>query len=427
MIVPGRILVIDDVPEEVVKVIDSLRQEGESVLFAPSMPEKDVFLENVRLLIIDLYLVGGDKEASYEAVVGILDKLSQKSRFFVIAIWTKYARNTDEDRQIIEDLKKIYEDRTKTALKAVFLEPFGKRIPQVELFERIKKSMAFHPECGLLFEIERSVEDARDRVVSDIVDTASIPVILRTLKEEIGDIALIRHVISMFLRILGRHCKPTDAMTQCVKDVIKKAPSIDADKYGHIHRLQSYYEIPKEELLWTGDILQRKNGNEEYAVVITPACDFAQRKKRPLDFMNIISATRINHGDLTDSERCDGIKTRFKIKASPKEVPRAILTGTYLQKRFYVLRYLRDSQTDDLFHLVLDFQRVYNLPFKETAESLEKGGWERLCRIDAPIIDNLLQTYSGYSSRIGVQAIPEDIVKAEIDKIKRRQPESQKS
>ena len=120
MIVPGRILVIDDVPDQVVKVINSLRQEGESVLFAPSMPEKDVFFENIRLLIIDLYLVGVDKEASYEAVVSIFEKLSQKSRFFVIAIWTKYARNTDEDKQIIEDLKKIYEDRTKTDLKAVF-------------------------------------------------------------------------------------------------------------------------------------------------------------------------------------------------------------------------------------------------------------------------------------------------------------------
>lgn len=337
MIVPGRILVIDDVPSEVEEVIDSLRQQGESVLFATSMPEKETFLENIRLLIIDLHLAGDDKDSSYEEVVGILEKLSEKARFFIIAIWTKYARNTDKDLQMIEDLKDLYKDKTDVDLKAIFLEPFGKSIPQADLLDRIKKSLASHPECGLLFEIEGSIEAARDQAVSDLVDTASIPVILKTLKEEIGDIALIRHMIALFLRILGRHCKPTDMMADCVKRLVDQTPSIDVSKYGHIHSLQSYYEIPREALVWTGDVLHRKKGKEEYAVVISPACDFAQRKRRPLDFLRVISAIRIDH-DFGDKKLRKKIKTELRIneKRTLTDCVRMLLAGK-LQERFYVL------------------------------------------------------------------------------------------
>lgn len=200
--------------------------------------------------------------------------------------------------------------------------------------------------------------------------------------------------------------------------MITQPLSFDVDKYGHIHSLQFYYNVPKEDSIWTGDVLERKNGEGEYAVVVSPACDFAQRKKRPLDFVKIISCIRINDGDLADSECLKSIKDKLKIKTSLGQVPKAILTGIDLQRRFYVLRYLKDSKAD-LFHLVLDFQRVYNIPLKETAAELEEEGWERICRIDIPIVDDLLQTYSAYSSRIGIQNIPTEIVKSIANKIKK--------
>jgi hypothetical protein len=417
MIVPGRILVIDDVPDQVEKVVESLRQEGESVIFTTSVPD-DKHLENVRLLIIDLYLVPDDKDASYDIVTGILEKISQKTRFFIIAIWTKYARNTAEDQRIIKDLENLYKERTNADLKAIFLEPFGKTIEQLELWERIKKSMTSHPECGLLFEIEKTVENARDHAVSDLIVTASVPVILNALKEEIGDVALSRQMIDLFLKVLSRYCKPTEMMSDCVKTLITQSPSIDVDKYGFIHSLESYYDVPREEIIWTGDVLEKKDGKEEYAVIVSPACDFAQRKKRPLDFIKIISAIRINQSDFVYPERLREIKTKLKIETKLNEVPKAILTGASLQRRFYVLKYLKDTQADILFHLVLDFQRVTNLTSKETAAELEEEGWRRVCRIDTPIIDNLLQDYSTYSSRIGIKAIPKDIVKGTVDKIR---------
>lgn len=418
MVLPGRILVIDDVPEEVVKIIDSLRQDGENVVSTTSVPD-DAFLENVRLLIIDLYLVGNDKDSSYEIVTSIFEKISEKTTFFIIAIWTKIARNTDRDKQIITELQSLYKKKTETDLNAVFLEPFGKSISQIELVKRVKDSIASRPECGLLLEIERSIESARDRAVSDLIGTASVSVILKALRNEIGEVALDRHMIGLYLKVLARHCESSKTMTECVRRLITQLPSTPVNKYGHMHNLQSYYDIPRNELIWTGDVLERKDDGKKYVIIISPACDFAQRKKRPLDYMKIVPASRINHSDLTDLERLREIKTTFKIKAPLEEIPRAVLTGAYLQKRFYSLPYLEINHEGILFHLVLDFQQVSSLPFKETADSLEEEGWVRICRVDSPVIDNLLQVYSSYSSRIGIPSVPSDVVSRTIKDISR--------
>lgn len=423
MIVPGRILVIDDVPEQVNEIVDSLRQKGESVIFTTSMPE-DAFLENVRLLILDLYLVGNDKEASYEAVASILQKVSEKTEFFIIALWTKFAGTASQNQRIIDELKELFNERTNAELKAIFLEPFGKiNITQKELVDRLEKSIASNPICGLLLEIERSIENARDRAVSDLIVTASVSAILKTLKEEIGDVALSRQMVDLFLKVLARHCKSTKTMADCVKKLLTQSVITDVNKYGDIHNLQSYCNVSNSELVWTGDVLERENGKEDYAVIVSPACDFAQRKKRPLDFMKIIPAVRINHTDLLscrdNPDLLKNIRTKLKAKLSPEDCVQAVMTGRSLKKRLFILRFLKDASEGTFFHLVLDFQRVSNIPFKETATSLAEEGWRRVCRIDTPIIDNLLQQYSAYSSRIGIPGIPRDIVEGIISKIRR--------
>lgn len=73
MIVPGRVLVIDDAFDDVRDVIAELREKGESVVFTTSLPE-DEMLENVRLLIIDLFLAGEDPDSNFDAVASILEK-----------------------------------------------------------------------------------------------------------------------------------------------------------------------------------------------------------------------------------------------------------------------------------------------------------------------------------------------------------------
>ena len=428
MIVPGRVLVIDDAFDDVRDVIAELREKGESVVFTTSLPE-DEMLENVRLLIIDLFLAGEDPDSNFDAVASILEKVSERTEFFLIAIWSSHARNKDDDQRIVETLKSCFKTRTGgKEIRAIFLEPFGKAIPQSELCDRIAKSLELHPECGLLLETERVVEKARDQAVSDIIATASIPVILKALKEEVGETALSRQMIDLFLRILGRHSKATDTMSTCIGKVSTSSEVVDSEKYGLIHNLQSYHSVASDERTWTGDILRRtaREGEYEYAVVVSPACDFAQCKQRPFEYMRIIQAVRINHEDLVKEEAKEQLRAKLRVKQDTLEACiRAVFEdGKFLQKRFYVLNFLKDDDLGGLFHLVLDFHQVSKTPFRETGTLIEQNdGWKRICRVDTPLIESLLHEYSAYASRIGVQATPEDIVESIVEKSKRQAPQ----
>lgn len=419
MIVPGRILVIDDIPtdrekKQVDRLIESLRSRGESVLFSTPFPEKETFYENVRLLVIDLLLAGQDKDKSYEMVATTIEKLTKKTSFFVIAIWSKVVGNAREN--IVENVKKAFRDRTQTDLRAVVLEPFGKKISPTQLMKKIRKSLSAIPECGLLLEVETSIESARDRTVSDIISTAEIPLIMEALKEEVGGITLSREMINLFLRVLSRHSHSTKPLQKCVNSLTRRSVTIDPDKYGRIHNLQSYYEVKMDETVWTGDVLMNKKKKGKYAVVISPACDFAQRKKRKIGYIKMILGTRIDHNHLMKRECLNKLKKQLNFKNSLQDLQKGILTDN-LPDRYYTLTYLKDNSAV-LYHLLLDFQSVMSLPYRKNGVSLQKAGYARVCRVDIPSIDDLLQAYSAYSSRIGTASIPKSVVDAAKSKIR---------
>jgi hypothetical protein len=410
MIVPGRILVIDDTPDEVSELIETLRKDGENVYYGQSLPE-DKILENVRLLVVDLFLDPDDEDNSYSMVSGIIKKTSLTSGYVVVALWTKAAKNDKSDDQIVKRLMETLKD-----FNGVILQPFGKDgISQTELFDRLKRIVGSNPQCSLLLEIEKAVETARDGTVSEILNAGSIPLVLRVLKEEVGEEAVNRQMIELYLKILARHLSVSPEISTCITALTNKPANIDHEKFGRIYNLQSYYETLPGERVWTGDILEKEG---KYAIIVTPSCDFAQNKVRPLEYIKTINALRINHKDLLSKNKTKEIGDQIKVKSDKKEkLPNAILKGESLQKRFYVLKYLKD-QNGDLYHLVLDFQQVSKIQFKETKTLLETAeGWKPIFRIDTPVISDLLHDYSSYSSRIGIQSIPNEVVEDIVKKI----------
>lgn len=418
MLVPGRILVIDDMPKEVEGIIGSLREKGENVLYTTSIPEEEL-LQNTRLLIIDLFLIPDDEDASYDMVASIIRKINEKAKFFIVAIWTKHVKNAEEAKDVETKLKDTLGKEELAKLKAIFLEPFGKYLTEAVLAKKLEQIIVTDPLCGVIFEIEREIEMARDNVVSDIMSAGSMPVTLKALKEEVGKETLGRQMIELYLKILCRYSKPTQKMSESISRLVSSGGTIDLKKYGFIYNLRSYYDIAENEQIWTGDVLKKINGNDEYAVIVSPACDFAQKK---LGFIKTILASRINHDDF-ETQQVDEIKKKLGIeKGSMKDCIGLILkAGANLPKKSYILRYLKDKETGTLFHLIVNLQQVSHIPFKELAESLKEEGYIRVCRIDAPQIDDLLQTYSAYSSRIGTQSVPEEIVKEAQKKVTEKQ------
>lgn len=413
MMVPGRILVIDDASgSEMAKVdalIDSLRKKGESVLFFESMPEDDEFLSDVRLLIIDLYLADPDKDASYELVKKIVEITSKKSGFLVVAVWTKHVKDSSDNTKINEEI----EDLLKSP-QVVLLEPFSKEITPEQLLERLKASMDSNPHCGLIIEAEKSIEKARSPAVFGILNTATVPLLLKAIQEEFGQAAVQREIIKLFLKLISRYSEPSEEMADYIKKLGSQLGEIDPVDYGLIYGLQSYYSLDKKETIWCGDILKK---DDKYAIVITPRCDFAQSKRRPIDFIKIIYANRFDCEKLKTPEVFTALKAQYRLKKEHKDLPYVLLNGFGLPERYYVLKYAKD-ENNTFYHLIMDFQRISHIPFHETAAELEeKEGWQRECRIDGAIVDDIMQKYSSHSSRIGIQSIPKKIAKSLSDEL----------
>jgi hypothetical protein len=411
MIVPGRILIIDDAPTEkerqkIQRLIDSLSNNGESVLFSASTPNNEECYENVRLLIVDLLINPAGKDESLETLATIIDKLSRKTPYFVIAIWTKATGKTR--RNAVEDVKNAFQARTEKELKAVMLEPFAKNISPTELVKQIKRSMRAVPECALLFELEKITESARDKTISEIISASEISTFIQALKEEIGETSLNREVINVFLKLLSRNSQSTRSLQACLEALIKKK-NIENGKYGNIHSLISYFMVDRGAIVWTGDVLY-KIRKKTYMVVTLPACDFAQRKTRRIDFIKVLPAIRIDHDALSNPDQLELIKKQFNLKKEINEIPGCILSRN-LPERYYSLVFLKDTNTGKLFHLILDFQGVSNIDFIEKGSLLGRYGFARVCRIDNPLVNDLIQAYSTYSSRVGVPSVPIQVVK----------------
>jgi CheY-like chemotaxis protein len=410
MIVPGKILVIDDVRKDVKNLLTSLESMGEYVVFQTSMPSDEQILTNVRLLITDLYLIPNDRYQSIELIVGILDKLDVQTKFFLVAIWSKFIDGEKGD-DVIEELKSKFKLRTNRDLNAVFLEPLGdpKKLYHKTLVQRINSFINSQPELGLVYELERILENGRDKVVSDIAQAGNFGVIAHSLEKQLGEEALKRCIMQLFCKILNRHVKATETLGSCIKSLLKTTPRFSPEGFAEIYNLQAYYYVDDREPFWTGDVLAKDSGaNKEFKVVVSPTCDFAQKK---LKFMILVCSTRIDHTSLSQKNKIEEIRKDLGLKIEKSQLVHAILGGTAkLPRKYHVLKFLKEKDTSDFFHLVLDFERIENLAYGTTTELSERG-WKRICRIDDPWISDIQQKFSTHSSRIGVFEVPNDIIK----------------
>ena len=94
MTIPGRILIVDNVKEDVNGLISEFMKKGENVLFTePIFDNEDIF-KNVRLVIFDYYLMEESLDESLNTISLFINSIYKKTKFFLIAVWS--ARITKE-------------------------------------------------------------------------------------------------------------------------------------------------------------------------------------------------------------------------------------------------------------------------------------------------------------------------------------------
>jgi hypothetical protein len=421
-LIPGRILVVDDVYEDVADIVQRFREEGCGVIYREGPSDDIGELSNVRLVILDLDLKGLGPGTDLEWPALVLQRLAEGGNaFYLVAVWSKHVRNEGipDDRDWLVELKEAYAEQKGRPFPDLFLRPFRKQPEQAELLERIEQWIIEEPYAGLVFEWERLLNKARDHATSDILDLegGSLSSLVKVLRKEVGEGAN-RELVQLFNKVLLRYMTTGDlAEISGLMNGLGEGGEINLDWYARFHRLQAYYRPDKAEPVWTGDIFETAENDYQrgYTVMITPQCDLAQRK---VDRIKIAYAMRVDDSSETQQQAFKTVRPGKSFHQDGELTNRAaqFLKGIAgeggLSGRFYILRFVHAGEM--YFHLLVDLHDVHSVPLVEAEQDWKQ---KRICRLDSPYIEDMLQHYAALSARVGVPAIPPKVRREEAKRL----------
>jgi len=416
--IPGRILVVDDVYDDVADIVQRFREEGYGVVYRAGPVDDIGKLSNVRLVILDLDLKGLGPDTDLEWPALVLQRLTESGNaFFLVAVWSKHIRNEEipDDRDWLVELREAYAEQTGRSFPDLFLRPFGKKPQQAELLERIRTWVKEVPHAGLVFEWERLLNRAHNHATSDILDLegGSLASLVKVLRKEIGQGAN-RELVQLFNKVLLRYMTTGDlAEIRELMQHLGEGGGVDREWYARFHYFQAYYRPDEAEPVWTGDIYEAGDDDHQkgYAVVITPQCDLAQDK---VDRIKVAYAMKVDDSSETQQQAFKIVRPGkpfhqdAKLTEQALQFLRGVAGRDSLPGRFYVLRFVRIGGTK--FHLLVDLHDVCSVPLEEVEEDWKQ---KRICRLDSPYIEDLMHRYATLSERVGVPTIPEEIRDAE--------------
>lgn len=427
--IPGKVLVIDNRYADVEELIASLWHDGQGIVFLDTVPHEEAIPSNVRLVVLDLMLRedGEIQPEDYEQAALALWRIRKRTYFFLVAVWSIYVDpdNEEQARQVIETLRKAYRDIAGEEFPTPLLQPFGKNIGQQQLEQEIQKWVASNPETGLVFRWETSVDNARDEAVSAIVNQAGIRETVKQLVKEVGREAAPREIVSLFNRILGRNSiSQVEADRQAFNALVQAVSRVQdvsgdfLEWYSKFRNLQVYFSPHTNEPVWTGDIFSTglQDPEKEFALVLTPACDLAWRKADNLRLAYCTKVLPLNQYDPRSEDMAATVRKLKKGRTGSyknrADAVKAIIEGSDLPSNLYVLHFFRILTEPGYSHLIVDFSMIVSKPCRDGVVRVP-ARWKRLARVDSPYIEDLLQKYATFASRIGTPGLPPNIISQE--------------
>jgi hypothetical protein len=415
--IPGKVLVIENDYKQISALIRSLWVEGQGVVWFDTIPEETAIPCNIRMLVLDLVLRddGTLDRSDYQQAALLLRDLCRKTYLYLVAVWSVHVGEDDKAKhQVIQELKEAYREIEGEEMpKEVAIRAFGKRgVSHSDLLLHIARWIEDEPEIGLVFEWERSLEVARDAALASFVNQAGIRTTIAQIDRELGTESVPRELSGLLMRVLSRLVAQEveahrDDFTPLVSATKKAAaPAVDAPSwYPNFHNLRAYSEPNAAEPTWTGDIYDTGEDDLEkrFVIVITPPCDLARQKV--MNFRLACCTWFCRLGDYApDAEDVPVIvkklrKTQQGKYKKPKDAAEALIRGHFVKAG------------GKMVHMVVDFSMVCYVPSGEFPSA-----WVRICRVDSPFMEDLLQKYAAFSSRVGVPEFPENVA----DREKRR-------
>jgi hypothetical protein len=407
MMIPGRVLIVDDMKGDVDDLLNEFQRRGEHVTYSGIVLENE-YCDNVRLLIMDYYLIEEDEKQSLNAMTTILNEISKKSTFFMTVIWSGKV-TIDNAENYRQKIITSYRDRFDVNVPGVLLLPIDKgSLRYSQLVNKIESEIYNYPDLNLIYEIEKIINTSKDTVLNKVCDIGNWSNLVRNLKIEYDLSSIKRQILVIYLNIVKRGLSYTDGYSCCLNHMIEKTEPLNIEDFGKVYASQYYYEVGKSEQIGTGDILY--NGKaDKYFIIITPECDITNDKHTKT---KMIEAVRIDHAKLSDPAYLESIVKDISafIAIKKKNAIDAIMYGNGIKTNYFILHFLQDYSTKEFYHLVCDFHNVKSL--KKAKKVSDLKGYKRVCRIDSPLINKFIQQYASHCSRFGAMKLPEGITNA---------------
>jgi hypothetical protein len=417
--IPGTILIVDDKEGEVKNLVNEFVQRGENAFYS-GVPFGHKHCENVRLLIFDYWIDENSEPNSLAIISEIINTVFQKSKFFLIAIWS--ARIKTQDKAVYkEKIMKAYNDRYGSPIPCILLEPVGKEeLGYAGLIDKISCEITAHPELNLLYEAEKIVDAAKIKVGAQIYEIGSWSALIMELGREYNTESIERLLLSIYLNMLERNAEASEEFKKCVREIkehqTNPPPFNDLD-FAKVYSAQYYDSVSEKEQIRSGDLLFNEKANKYY-MVITPECDITNNKHTAT---TLIEATRIDHAKLSDTAYLTKLGQDFEIveddgvTISFVNVINSILHGKGgLKTNYGRLLFLKDATK--FYHLIFDFHKVTSIKKARKISDLEEG-YARFSRVETPLLNSFIQQYASHCSRFGTMSIPKEMSKAISSKL----------
>ncbi len=161
----------------------------------------------------------------------------------------------------------------------------------------------------------------------------------------------------------------------------------------HLSHPMEYYIFPPVERFWSAGDIIRKKGGTTYSVVLTPTCDFAQKKAK-----FFLTAKCVPLVTFDEYAAWCGPSRPPAFEGSPEKVTSLMKDGR--GDRFKFL-----PGTYEFPDLVVDLQQLASISVDE------QDDFDRIASMDSPYAETLLARFARFYSRIGTPDLDIELAK----------------
>jgi len=416
---PGKVLFIDEKFDDVKDYMSELIKGGVSVQYWDAKSPFTAPMTNIRVVVLDLDLTGSGliqtDVYSYYPAAEALSKIN--GPYLLIILSTTY---NDKDPEI---LKVAYQDLTGTPLSGFVDGKTGltKGASYQEIYDIIKAIIEKKEIFKMILTWEKILDKAKDQSLAKFTREKfdnEIYSFIKSIAKDVSEESLTREVIMNLLRLVSRYVDEGpdfNKLTTILRTIISMSPSPPLDSL--LPHLRMYY-IPKtNEKIWAGDIYRNEHASEilgleyhhKYEMVMTPVCDLVQNKADTIllcegFIFDYQSLCKLDHPIYKISEDLKIFRLSNKFTEASDDTTRKDRVFKNLKEalkklpRLYTVWNFREKEDGEFVGLCIDFQNLRTI----TKSELEARNNKRVCRLDSPFIEDILQRFGTYSTRLGV-------------------------